>query len=92
MSIFDIPGSPSGTSPGAVTSGQATLVLGTVAINIPGLSATSKATVTPLTPTGSLGATYKAVCTTNTLTITAVTAALATQALDVSVLNYIAIY
>lgn len=92
MSIFELPTGPTGTAPGAVKSGSATLVLGTVALSIPGVTAASRATITPLTPTGTLGVSYKAVCTTDTLTITAVQAGLGTQVLDVSVLNYILVF
>lgn len=69
--------------------GQAALVAGTVAINIPGLTTSSSAQVTPIIPAGTLGAMYKAVCTANTLTITSVLAAgLGVQVLDTSTVNY----
>lgn len=85
MSIFDKPG----LAGAGMATGQTTLVLGTVAVSILGLTTTSTAQVTPVTPIGTLGAQYKAVCTANTLTITSVAAAgLGTQILDLSVLNY----
>lgn len=68
--------------------GTATLVSGTKAITINGLGSTARAFVQLVTPGGTLGNGYKAVCTANTLTITSVTAAGATQTLDTSVLNY----
>lgn len=82
MGIFDTP---------APVSGQATLVAGTVAVTIPGLKTTSFAVVAPKTPGGTMGTTYQAVCTANTLTITSLSGG-ATQTLDTSVVQYIATY
>ena len=68
--------------------GTATLVSGTKAITISGLTSGNMAFVQLTTPGGTLGAAYKAVCTTNTLTITAVTVAGVTVTTDTSTLNY----
>ncbi len=67
----------------------AVLVAGTLPITINGLTTASMAYVTLTVPGGTLGAGYKAVCTANTLTITSVTSAGATQTLDTSTLNYV---
>lgn len=90
MSLVDIP-SPAAGAAGSTAKGQATLVNGTVVVSIPGLSASSIAVVSPSNPIGTMGVNYKAVCTANTLTITSYVGGLTTQALDNSVLNYIAI-
>ena len=86
VSIFDSGAAGSGGASG--TKGKATLVAGTVTIAIPGLTANSVANASPLTPAGTLGAVYKCVCSTNSLTITSITAGLITQNLDTSVMQY----
>jgi hypothetical protein len=69
--------------------GQTTLVSGTKAITITGISATSKAFVTLVTPSGAtLTIQYQAVCTTNTLTIQSNLAATTINTADGSTLNY----
>lgn len=68
--------------------GAATLSSGTIAVTINGLTTSDRAFVQLVTTGGTLGAGYKAVCTANTLTITSVTAAGATQTLDTSTVNY----
>lgn len=90
MSIVDAPNASAGQA-GSTTKGQATLVSGTIAVNIPGMTASSIVVASPQTPTGTVGVGYKCVCTTNTLTITAYVTGLGTQVLDNSVLNYIAV-
>lgn len=71
--------------------GQTTLVAGTKAITITGLATTSRAIVTFVSVGGTVTTTwqYAAVCTSNTLTITALTNAGATNTNDTSVLNYL---
>ena len=69
--------------------GGAVLSSGTKAITISGLTALNRAFVQLVTPGGTLGAAYKAVCTTNTLTITSVTVAGVTVTTDTSTLNYV---
>ncbi len=73
------------------TKGTATLVSGTKAITISGLTSSNQAFVQLVTPSGTLGAMYKAVCTTNTLTITAVSILGVTVTTDTSTLNYLII-
>ncbi len=70
--------------------GQTTLVSGTKAITISGLTTSSRAIVTFVSSGGTVTTTwqYAAVCTSNTLTITALTNAGATDTSDTSVLNY----
>jgi len=70
--------------------GQTTLVSGTKAITISGLTTSSRAFVTLVSQGGTVTTTvgYAAVCTSNTLTITALTSAGATDTTDTSVLNY----
>lgn len=69
--------------------GQTTLVAGTKAITITGLTTSSRAFVTLVSPSGvALTTTYQGVCTANTLTIQANVAAGTINASDVSVLNY----
>lgn len=70
--------------------GQTTLVSGTKAITITGLTTSSRAQVTFVSIGGTVTTTwqYAAVCTANTLTITALTSAGATNTTDTSVLNY----
>lgn len=72
--------------------GQTTLVSGTKAITINGLTTSSRAFVTLVTPSGvTLTTTYQAVCTANTLTIQANVAAGTINTADGSTLNYIVI-
>lgn len=72
--------------------GQTTLVAGTKAITITGLTTSSRAIVTLVTPTGTTSTTsYQAVCTANTLTIQANIAAGTINTGDTSVLNYLII-
>jgi hypothetical protein len=93
MSIFEFPDTPGGNQQGAPLSGTATLVAGTVAISIPGLTANSKVTVSPKTLGGTLGGLYRAVCTAGTLTITSIIVASGlTQTLDTSVVQYVGIF
>jgi len=74
---------------GSGVSGQTTLVAGTKAITITGLTTSSLAFVQLVTPnTASSTIQYKAVCTANTLTITALVAAGTINASDVSTVNY----
>lgn len=78
------------TSTGRV--GQTTLVAGTKAISITGVTTSSFAFVTLVSPSGaSLSIQYKAVCTAGTLTITADVAAGTINTSDVSILNYLVI-
>ncbi len=75
------------------TSGQTVLVTGTKAITISGLTTSSKAFVQLVAPTGaSLTVDMQAVCTTNTLTITALIAAKSINTADGSTVNYFVIY
>ncbi len=73
--------------------GQTTLVAGTKAITISGLTTASRAFVTLVSQGGTVTTTvnYAAVCTANTLTITALTTAGATDTTDTSVVNYFTI-
>jgi hypothetical protein len=70
--------------------GQTTLIAGTKAITITGLTVSSRAIVTLVSQGGTVTTTiaYSAVCTSGTLTITALTNAGATDISDTSVLNY----
>lgn len=69
--------------------GQTTLVAGTKAITITGLTTSSRAFVQLVTPSGgSLTIDYQVVCTSNTMTIQANVAAGTINTSDVSVLNY----
>lgn len=71
--------------------GQTTLVSGTKAITINGLTTSSRAFVQLVAQGGTSTTVYNyiAVCTSNTLTITAITVAGATVTTDTSVLNYV---
>lgn len=72
--------------------GQTTLVAGTIAITITGLTTSSRAFVQRVTPSGvTLTTEYNAVCTANTLTITADLAAGTINTADISVMNYLVI-
>lgn len=74
-----------------VLSGQTTLVSGTKAITVTGVT-TGSIAVAGLVAQGGTSTSvyeYKAVCTANTVTITAVTAAGATVTTDTSIVNYI---
>lgn len=74
---------------GLGTSGQVALVAGTKAITIPGLTTSNLGFVQLVAPnTASLTIQYKAVCTANTLTITALVAAGTINAADISTVNY----
>ncbi len=70
--------------------GQTTLVAGVKAITINGLTTSSRAFYTFVSVGGTVTTTwqYKLVCTSNTLTITAIDNTGATNTLDTSVLNY----
>lgn len=70
--------------------GQTTLVSGTKAITIAGLTTSSRAFVTMVSPSGgTLSLEYQAVCTANTLTIQANVAAGTINTADGSTLNYV---
>lgn len=72
--------------------GQTTLVSGTKAITISGVTTSSRAIITLVTPSGvTLTTTYQAVCTANTLTIQANVAAGTINTADGSTLNYLII-
>lgn len=72
--------------------GQTTLVAGTKAISITGITTATRAFVQLVTPNGvSLTVQYQAVCTAGTLTIQANIAAGTINVSDVSVLNYVII-
>lgn len=73
-----------------IAGGQTTLVAGTKAITITGLTTSGRAKVTFVSIGGTVSTTwqYAAVCTANTLTITALTNAGTTNTTDTSVLNY----
>lgn len=74
---------------GSGVSGQTTLVAGTKAITIPGLTTSSLGFVQLVSPSSASSTIqYKAVCTANTLTITALVAAGTINASDVSTVNY----
>lgn len=75
---------------GVVTNGQVTLVAGTLAITVPGLTTANKGFTALAAQGGTSTAVYqyRAVCTANTLTITAVTVAGAAVTTDTSVVNY----
>lgn len=73
----------------ATIAGTATLVAGTVAITVSGVTTSSRAFVTLATPnTGSSTVKFQAVCTANTVTITALVAAGTINTADISVVNY----
>lgn len=68
--------------------GDITLTAGVGTVTISGLATTDRAFVQLTTPGGTLGTHYKAVCTANTLTITAVDTAGSTVTSDTSTLTY----
>ena len=68
--------------------GQATLVSGTKAITIAVVSTSTRAFTSVAVHGGTAGTRYKAVCTTNTLTLTAIDTSGATVTTDTSTLNY----
>ena len=71
------------------TTGQTTLVSGTKAITISGLTTSSRAFVTLVSPSGASSTVqYQAVCTSNTLTIQANVAAGTINTSDSSTINY----
>lgn len=69
--------------------GTTTLVLGTKAITITGVTSSMVCLVSYLTPSGTLGVGLKIVPTANTVTITSETAGLLAQTLDVSTVQYV---
>lgn len=82
----------SGTGTGVANSGQATLVAGTLAITIPGLTISNKGYVSLVaSATGSSTVTYQGVCTANTLTLRANVAAGTINVADISTLNWFVI-
>lgn len=69
--------------------GQTTLVSGTKAITVTGVTTSSRCFLTRVTPSGTtLTIEYDCVCTSNTVTITAAVAAGTINTADTSVLNY----
>lgn len=72
---------------------QATLVSGTKAITITGVTAASRVFITFVGTGGTVSTTwqYQGVCTTNTLTLTAITNTGTTDTTDTSTLNYVII-
>jgi hypothetical protein len=76
-----------------INKGQTTLVAGTKTITIAGLTSSSAASIGLVSIGGTVSTTwqYKAVCTANTLTITAITNSGAANTSDTSTLSYIVI-
>lgn len=75
--------------PGLGTAGDAVLVAGTVAVTIPGLTASNKVVLTRhIANTTSLTVEYQYAVTTNTLTITAAVAAGTINVADISTITY----
>lgn len=75
--------------PGLGTAGDAVLVAGTVAVTIPGLTASNKVVLTRhIANTTSLTIEYQYAVTTNTLTITAAVAAGTINVADISTITY----
>lgn len=71
---------------------QATLVAGTIAITVPGVTTSSLAVVSLLTAnTTTLTVSYRAVCTANTVTLTALIAAGTINVADLSTLIYLVV-
>ncbi len=71
-------------------SGTTTLVAGTIAVTITGITTSSLPFVQDISPGGTLGTGgYKAVCTANTLTITSISTAGVANILDTSTLAYV---
>lgn len=88
MSILDKPGIASvGELAGSIA-----LTAGVGTVNNALITTSSVALVTQKTPVGTLGVQYQAVCTAGVLTITAITAAIATQALDTSTVQYLIVF
>lgn len=80
-----------GAAPAAsiVFSGTVTLASGTIAQTISGVLSTDHADVSLISAAGgTLGVSYQAACTANTLTVTSKTTANATANLDTSILFY----
>lgn len=76
---------------GAKVAGQATLVAGTIAITVTGLTTASLAFVSVVSAVpgaGNLTVSHRAVCTANTITITALVAAGTINTADISVVNW----
>lgn len=75
------------------SAGQTTLVTGTKAITITGVTTSSRCFIQAVSQGGTVSTTfeYAAVCTANTLTITALTTGNVTNTLDTSTLNYMII-
>ncbi len=69
--------------------GRATLVSGTIAVTITGLTTNDVGFAVVITPGGTTGVSYKSVCSTDTLTITAVDVAGGTVVTDTSILGYL---
>ena len=77
---------------GTTIAGQVVLVAGTLAITVAGVTTSSLAFVTLVTPnTGTLTVKFKAVCTANTVTITALIAAGTINIADISTVNYLVV-
>lgn len=69
--------------------GTATMVAGVATVTISGLTSSDRAFTQLVTPGGTMGARVKAVCTTNTLTITAVSGAGSTVTSETSTYNFV---
>lgn len=69
--------------------GQATLVAGTVSVSLTGLTTSSRVFIQQVLSGGTTGTQYKAVCTSGTLTISAISTIGVTVTTDTSTLNYV---
>lgn len=74
---------------GFIVYGTATLSSGTVAVTDRRIQASSIAFATYKTPAGTMGSNLKAVCTANTLTLTAVKLDTTTETSDTSTVGYL---
>lgn len=86
--LIDPQGTPQAIGFASLSVQQTVLVAGTKALAVPGVTTTSKVLLTLAIPnTASSTIQYKAVCTANTVTITALIAAGTINAADISTLN-----
>lgn len=74
-----------------IVAGSNTLVLGTFTVSNALITSNSVVTINPISPLGTLGVGYKAVCSAGQCVVTAFIAAGTIQVLDVSILQYIII-
>lgn len=90
MSIVDLPSTPGAPQTGAPVKATGTLAGGVATIPVTGMTASSTAVASYVTPAGTLGQGFKCVCSAGQVVVTSLQSGGTTQALDTSTIQIVA--